>query len=94
MQYPCKICGAKINKGSLCVFCADRLNKVIESLKQSIWQDREIREKIEAAGLRPDLKEEDWEKVACLFSDSIFVKRRDRNVSGRASIPSISLILK
>jgi hypothetical protein len=83
MNYPCRICGQQINKGNVCFWCADRLKSLVDQLKDSIWNDSHIRQQIESAGLRPDLREEDWEKAASLFSDSPFAKRRDRNVSGR-----------
>ncbi|GAB4271961.1 MAG: hypothetical protein Kow0029_10150 [Candidatus Rifleibacteriota bacterium] len=82
--YPCRICGADINTGTLCFWCSDKLYRLIDQLKDSIWGDPDSRKVIEAAGLQPDLREEDWDKVATLFSESIFRRRSERNISYRS----------
>lgn len=78
--YPCRICGASIGNGSLCFWCSEKLYRLLDDLRENVWGSPETRRKIEAAGLRPDLNEEDWEKASSLFSDNIFRSRSERNI--------------
>ncbi len=78
--YPCRICGTSIQTGNLCYWCSEKLYRLLDELRDNIWGDPEARHKIEAAGLRPDLREEDWEKASTLFSDNIFRSRSERNI--------------
>lgn len=82
--YPCRLCGTKIAQRSLCFWCSDRLYRLLDELRDNIWGSPECRQKIEAAGLRPDLNVEDWEKASSLFSDNIFRRRSERNIVFRA----------
>ncbi|MFZ5949121.1 MAG: hypothetical protein ACOYXC_00330 [Candidatus Rifleibacteriota bacterium] len=78
--YPCRICGSSIDSRNLCYWCSEKLYRLIDELRDGILNDTQVRQRIEAAGLRPDLREEDWEKAAMLFSDNAFRSRNERNI--------------
>lgn len=83
--YPCRICKSRITQGNLCFWCNEVLYRLLDELRGDVWGDPQVRQKIESAGLRPDLREEDWEKAAGLFTDNSYRRRAERNIVYRKS---------